>query len=39
MTWPLTFSSPPVDCHRANEDESVERVTVGREKADAERGS
>lgn len=39
MTCPLTFSSLPVDCHRANEDGKCERETVEREERNGERGS
>ena len=39
ITWPLTFSSPPVDWYRANDDARGERVKEEREKEDAVRGS
>ena len=39
ITWPLTFSSPPVDWYRAKDDARGERVKEGREKEDAVRGS
>ena len=39
ITWPLTFSSPPVDWYRANDDTRGERVKEEREKEDAVRGS
>lgn len=39
ITWPLTFSSPPVDWYRAKDDARGERVKEEREKEDAVRGS
>lgn len=39
ITWPLTFSSPPLDCHLTKEEESGERVAGRREKVEDARGS
>lgn len=39
MTWPLTFSSPPVDSWRTNDDAKGERRLAVRVKDEVARGS
>ncbi len=39
MTWPLTFSSPPLELYRTKEEHKGDRAADDREKADVARGS